>query len=709
MAPAETKRSFDAVIVGAGFSGLYQLHRLRADGLSVRIVEASHGVGGVWQNNRYPGARVDSHVPNYEYSLPEVWRDWTWTERFPGRDELVAYFDHVVSVLDLARDIDLGRRVEAAHYDETRRRWTLSFANEPQRYDCRFLILCTGFGSRPYVPELPGLADFGGTCHHTALWPEAGVAIGGQRVGIIGTGATAVQVIQEAAKEAAELTVFQRTPVTALPMVQRKLTAAEQQAAKPGYPEIFRRRNAPPGSFADIARLDEGALEVSEDRRREVYEDAWAKGAFHFWVGTFRDILMDEAANRTAYDFWRDATRARIDDPVTAAILAPSEPPYPFGTKRPSLEQDYYECFNQPNVHLVDLRTTPIESITPAGVRTSAGEHALDVLVLATGFDANTGGLLAIDIRGRGGRALADQWANGVDTHMGMAVHGFPNMLMLYGPQSTTAFCNGPVCAEVQGDWVADLLTYLAERNLTEFESTEESGLAWSDYLAMIADATLFGRTDSWYMGANIPGKRRQLLNLPMSDAYLERLADCAANGYDGFVLDLTGGPLARSGLTTSPNPIRHRHTPSSRRAPMRAFAPSRPAASRARARRARRGSRERRSRRCRSSGRARSRAATSPTAGSSARGRPVRDGSPSRRLRVDDVLHEGRRDRDRQEPRDEATRRERGAAEGHEGRVGRMVEEPPERRGLAVAAGDTAIDEVGRNGEREQRECGPV
>lgn len=534
---ADTQRSFDALIVGAGFSGLYTLYRLRRDGFHVRLLEASGGLGGVWQNNRYPGARVDSHVPNYEYSLPEVWRDWTWTERFPGRDELVAYFEHAADVLDLRRDVELGARVDAAHFDEEERHWRVSVEGRDGAYQGRYLILCTGFGSRPYTPDLPGLERFEGTCHHTALWPEAGVDFTGQRVGIIGTGATGVQVVQEAAPAAARLTVFQRTPVTALPMQQRKLSVEAQNDAKPGYPELFRLRNAPPGSFADIRRLDVGALEVSAERRREVYESAWAEGGFHFWVGTFDDILMNEEANRTAYDFWRDKTRARLDDPAVADLLAPMEPPYPFGTKRPSLEQTYYDCFNRSNVELVDVRSAPIEAITPTGVRTAAGEYALDVLVLATGFDANTGGLTAIDLRGRGGRSLAEQWSDGVDTHMGMAVHGFPNMLMLYGPQSTTAFCNGPVCAEVQGDWVAGLLGHLRSRDLGAFESTREIGEAWSAMLARVADESLFGRTDSWYMGANIPGKRRQLLNLPLSDEYVARLAGCAANGYDGFEL----------------------------------------------------------------------------------------------------------------------------------------------------------------------------
>ena len=360
----------------------------------------------------------------------------------------------------------------------------------------------------------------------------------GRRVGVIGTGASGVQVVQEAARGAAHVTVFQRSPVMAIPMQQQRLDPAAQEARKATYPDVFRRRNGSPTSFADIHRLDVSALDVSAAERRAVYEAAWQQGGFHFWAGTFNDVLTDERANRTAYDFWRDKTSARITDAATAAVLAPTDPPYPFGTKRPSLEQTYYDCFNQANVDLVDLQRTPIETITPTGVRTTAALVELDVLVLATGFDANTGGLTAIDLRDRDGCSLAERWAHGVDTHLGMAVNGFPNMLFVYGPQSAASFCNGPVCAELQGDWVAELLGFLRERGHASFDVLPETGPAWSAELARFAEATLFGRADSWYMGANIPGKPRQLLNYPSTGTYIHRLRDCAARGYDGFLFD---------------------------------------------------------------------------------------------------------------------------------------------------------------------------
>jgi cyclohexanone monooxygenase len=527
---------YDVVVVGAGFNGLYQLYRLRAEGFSVRLIEAAPGPGGVWYSNSYPGARVDSHIPNYEFSMEAVWRDWNWSERFPGADELRRYFAHVVEVLDLGADIDFGTRVMGARFDDAARRWRIT--TDRGRVEARFLVPCLGFASKPYIPELPGLDSFGGTVHHTAQWPTGGVDLAGRRVGVIGTGASGVQVVQEAAKVADHLVVFQRTPVTALPMGQERYTPDEHDRLKRRYRELFRLRNSPPGSFADITRLDVSASSVSADERDAVFEAAWQKGGFHFWAGTFRDIVLDETANRMAYDFWRDKTRARIADPRVAEILAPVAPPYPFGTKRPSLEQDYYDVFNQANVELVDLRADPIEAVTPRSVRTAGATWDLDVLVLATGFDANTGGITALDLVDLAGTPIADRWAEGVDTQLGMAIPGVPNLLLLYGPQSPTAFCNGPTCAELQGEWVVELLVHLRDHGLTRIEATEASAAAWTAHLDQIGAATLFPRADSWYMAANIPGKRRQLLNYPMSDGYLDRLRENAAAGYPGFELE---------------------------------------------------------------------------------------------------------------------------------------------------------------------------
>ena len=324
----ENEAELDVLVVGAGFNGLYQLYRLRQQGFSVHLVEAEAGLGGVWQSNRYPGARVDSHVPNYEYSIEAVWKDWNWSERFPGYQELRRYFEHVDHVLDLRKDISLETRVTRARFDETALRWTVEtdtgLALRP-----RFFVLCTGFASKPYTPDLPGLDAFRGELYHSAKWPEEGVAFTDRRIGVIGTGASGVQIVQEAAADASHLTLFQRTPVTALPMQQRAFSAADNLEAKKSYREHFERRNNPPGSFADIDRLPTKALDVTAAEREEVFERAWQAGGFHFWAGTFSDIGLNEAANRTAYDFWRDKTRARIDDPETAALLAPTEAAVP--------------------------------------------------------------------------------------------------------------------------------------------------------------------------------------------------------------------------------------------------------------------------------------------------------------------------------------------------------------------------------------------
>lgn len=531
--PVET---FDVVVVGAGFAGLYQLHRLRKLGFSVRVLEAGAGLGGIWYWNCYPGARVDSHVPVYEYSLPEIWQDWTWSERFPGRDELRRYFRHVDEKLDLSRDIRFDTRATGAQFDSEANKWMVRTDKGPS-VRAQFLVLCTGFAAKPYMPSYKGIEQFGGVWHHTALWPQDGVNFHGKRIGVIGTGASGVQVAQEAAKRAAHLTVFQRTPILALPMQQRILNADEQRRMKADYPETFRKRLESFGGF-DLSASGKSALEATEAERRTHFEDLWEKGGFHFWICNFYDVMLNEEANRIAYDFWRDKTRARINDPLLAKKLAPTDPPHPFGVKRPSLEQWYYEIFNQDNVSLVDLREAPIEKITRKGILTTACEHELDVLVFATGFDAVTGGLTNIDIRGTHGKSLKESWVQGARTHLGVASAGFPNLLFLYGPQSPSGFCNGPTCAEVQGDWIVNCLDYMRQHRIARIETVAAAEDAWTSHINDLSAMTLFAKADSWYMGANIPGKPRQLLNYPGGvPLYMQRCNDSAAKGYEGFVL----------------------------------------------------------------------------------------------------------------------------------------------------------------------------
>lgn len=528
--------TLDVLIIGAGFNGIYQLHQLRKLGFSVKIFEAGADLGGIWHWNCYPGARVDSHVPNYEFSMEELWRDWYWTERFPAWSELRRYFKYVDDKLDLKRDIRFNTRVAAARFDADQKVWRVQ--NEDGSVAvARFLIPCLGFAAKAYVPAINGLDSFSGPCVHTAHWPQQGLELQGRRVGVIGTGASGVQVIQEAAKVATHLTVFQRTPMMALPMQQRRYDKAAMDVIKQDYAAMLKRRAISATTYHDIVADKRSVLEVTPEERNAVFEAAWERGGFHFWAGTFSDILATTDANRLAYNFWRDKTRARLRDDSLIESLAPTEPPHPFGAKRPSLEQGYYEVFNQDNVTLVDLRKSPISAVTANGVQTTTAFHDLDVLILATGFDASTGGFKAIDLCGPQGNALSDLWSDGVLTHLGMAMPGFPNLLMLYGPQSPTAFCNGPTCAELQGDWVVNCLRYLREHGYRTIEATPEATEAWTQQLTVGFQGSLFSTADSWYIGANIPGKKRELLYFPNTQMYLALCRDSAAKGYSGFRL----------------------------------------------------------------------------------------------------------------------------------------------------------------------------
>ena len=525
----------DALIIGAGFSGVYLLHRLRERGFKVQIFEAGADLGGIWYWNCYPGARVDSHVPNYELSLEELWQDWYWTERFPAWDELRRYFQHADRILDLSRDIRFNTRVTAARFDPAADRWQVDCA-DGHRVQPRFLIPCTGFAAKTYIPDFPGLGSFDGPCVHTGHWPQDDLDLTGRRVGVIGTGASGVQVIQEAGKVASHLTVFQRTPNMALAMQQQTLDEPTQREMKVHYREWFDLRARSEGGVFDIVPDERPTAAVSPKERRAIFESAWRKGGFHFWT-PFTDTLLDTEASQLTYEFWRDKTRSRLKDPVLAEKLAPMIPPHPFGTKRPSLEQWYYEVFNQENVVLVDIREDPIEAITPTGVRTATRHHDLDLIVLATGFDAATGGLTQMDILSISGQSLANIWSTRVETHLGIGIPGFPNLFILYGPQSPTAFWNGPTASEVQGDWVIDCLSNLRDQGNTRIEATPAAGKAWTKHMADLASRTLLPLAKSWYMGDNIPGKPRQLLHHVGVLEYLEICDECARNGYSGFEL----------------------------------------------------------------------------------------------------------------------------------------------------------------------------
>src|SRR5258708_2924521 len=436
MSTTEAKRTnhgeiedLDVIVVGAGFAGLYLLDRLRSMGMDVRVLEGGGGLGGVWYWNCYPGARVDSPGPIYQYSRDDVWRTWQVSELYPSWQELRDYFRYVDEKLGLSRDIRFNRRVNEAQFDPANNHWIVR-SSDGSVASARYLVFCTGLSAKPYMPDLPGLNDFAGEHHHTALWPQHGLDMAGKRVGVIGTGASGVQVAQEAAGVAAHLTVFQRTPNLALPMRQKKLDEDAIRRMKEKYPEMFDRRTKTFAGF-DYDVLAKSALEVSDDERQATFERLWEIGGFAPWIGSFNDILLNLETHPAASQFLPDQTLMRINDPAVAEILAPAEPLHPFGVKRPSLEQHFFEIFNQPNVSLVDLRTNPIERVTPSGIKTATGEHDLDILVLATGFDAVTGGLTSIDIRGTEGKTLKEKWAKGVRAQLGMAAAGLPKPLLV--------------------------------------------------------------------------------------------------------------------------------------------------------------------------------------------------------------------------------------------------------------------------------------
>jgi len=533
-------RKYDVVIVGAGFSGIYLLQRLRRMGFSVLLFETAKDLGGTWYWNRYPGARVDSSASVYRFSDDSLMQDFEFDELFPDDRQMRAYFDHVSEKYGLRTDISFENPVLGADWDEQQRQWSIRSADRVPT-QARYVIFATGSSYLPYTPSIAGMDDFAGRVLHTAQWPEEGIDLAGKRVGVLGTGASGVQVVQELGNEGtvASLTVFQRTPNLALPMQQRKFSAqdkAEFRKLVPGH--LAKRYHSFGGMEFDF--LPMATFDVSNEERLATYERLWQDGGLRFWVATYYDLFFDPRANAIAYEFWREKTRKRISNPDLWELLAPTTPPHPFGVKRPSLEQNYFEVFDHDFVHLVDLKATPIDRVVPEGLRTSDGVvHPVDVLVMATGFDANTGALNGIDIRGVDGATLADKWAKGVDAFLGMASAGFPNALFSYGPQSPAAFCNGPTSAELQGDAIAELLDFLRTHEKSHIESTADADAAWTKQIDDMLAASLFDQADSWYLGANIPGKRRQLLNFPGGvPAYLQKVRDVQAGGYEEFKIN---------------------------------------------------------------------------------------------------------------------------------------------------------------------------
>jgi cation diffusion facilitator CzcD-associated flavoprotein CzcO len=530
------KLNVDILIVGAGFGGVYLLHQFRKLGYSVKVYEAGTDLGGIWHWNCYPGARVDSAVPVYEYSIPEVYKDWTWTEKYPGWAELRTYFDHVDKVLDIKKDVAFNSRVVGAEYDQSAAKWTVQTEDGRTAY-AKYFILATGFAAKRHFPDWPGMDTFKGTIHHSSFWPNEGVEVRGKKVGVVGTGSTGVQIAQECAPDALELTVFQRTPNLALPMRQGSISKEEQQAAKSGYPQFFKDRLSTfagfPYDFVPRKTFDD-----SPEEREAFFEHLWQNGGFEFWLGTYKDMLFDMKANRAAYDFWCKKTRARINDPKIRDIMAPLEPPHPFGTKRPSLEQNFYEQFNRPNVHVCDITANPVREVVPEGIITQDGKlHELDIIALATGFDSVTGGMKNMGLKDIHGTTLADSWANGTYSYLGMTRAGYPNMFFLYGPQGPTAFSNGPTCVEVQGDWIITAIRRMHEEGIKSIEAQKEAEDQYRMKIKELNDKTLFPLTKSWYMGANIPGKTIEPLNWPGGMMAYEKETSAALDGWKGYTV----------------------------------------------------------------------------------------------------------------------------------------------------------------------------
>jgi cation diffusion facilitator CzcD-associated flavoprotein CzcO len=524
----------DAVIVGAGLAGLYMLHRLRGLGLSAQVYEVGSGVGGTWHWNRYPGARCDVESMEYAYSFSdELLEDWRWTERYPAQPEILRYINHVADRFDLRRNIRFETRVTAAVFKEEAYRWRIRTDNGAS-VSARFCIMAVGCLSAAQIPMIKGLETFAGPWYHTGRRPHEGVDFTGRRVGVIGTGSSGIQSIPVIAQQATHLFVFQRTANFSLPARNAPLDADHERWVKAHHDE--HRRLARESSSGLIVPVNEqSALAASPEQRRQEYEARWAHGGIGF-MAAFTDLGSNKEANDTAAEFIRAKIRAAVSDPAVAEALLPMD--YPVGSKRVCVDTDYYATFNRANVTLVDIRKAPIEEITPRGPRTRTATYAVDNIVFATGFDAMTGALFQIDIRTGAGNTLKEKWAGGPRTYLGVATAGFPNLFLITGPGSPSVLSNMIVSIEQHVDWIADCIATLGERHLKGIEATVEAEDDWVAHVNEAADATLYRLADSWYLGANIPGKPRIFMPYVGGvGAYRQRCAAVAANDYEGFRL----------------------------------------------------------------------------------------------------------------------------------------------------------------------------
>ncbi len=533
-APAE---HFDAVIIGAGISGMYQLYRLRELGMSVRVLEAGTDIGGTWYWNRYPGARFDSESYSYGYSFSqEILDEWDWSEHFAAQPEILRYLQFVAEKIDIRKDIDFRTRVTAATYDEADNSWNIETENG-RVLNATFLITAVGPLSAPQFPNIAGRERFTGEAYHTGLWPHEPVEFAGKRVAVIGTGATAVQLIQTIASQVEHLTVFQRTPNWCAPLGNSKISPQEMQDIKQRYPEIFAKCDESYGAFLH-AMDPRSTFDLSSAEREAFFEKLYTMPGFAIWLGNFGDTLTDEKANAEITKFMAKKIRERVTDPVTAEKLIPTN--HGFGTRRVPMESGYYDVYNRANVELVDIRANPVECITTTGIKTAEREFEFDMIIFATGFNAVVGALERIDIRGIGGQPLKEKWKDGPRTYLGVQTAGFPNLLTIVGPQNGSTFCNIPRCIEQNVEWLTDLLRYMREKGYDTVETTVDAEDAWTQHVYEAAMKTLFPTADSWFMNVNqnLPEKKRTfLLYAGGAPVYKQKCDEVAAQGYAGFQL----------------------------------------------------------------------------------------------------------------------------------------------------------------------------
>ncbi len=533
---ADSASEFDAIVIGAGFAGMYALYRLRDKlGLSVRVYEAGDGVGGTWYWNRYPGARCDSDSYIYCYTFDdELLQEWEWSERYPEQPEILRYLNHVADRFDLRKSIRFATRVTAATYDDVVKRWSVR-TDTGDIVTAKYVIGAVGCLSASNVPNIPGSETFGGKSYHTGSWPHAGVDFTAKRVAVIGTGASAVQAIPVIAQQAKQLTVFQRTPNYCVPARNGKVDPDVVKARKADYGRIKADIRASYFGF-ELNFIAQSALEAAPDERERVFNQMWDQGGFPFWLANYQDMFFSPEANDVCAEFLRKKIREAVKDPAVAEKLTPRS--YPYGTKRQPLDTNYFETFNKPNVLLVDVNETPIEAITPAGLRTSDKTYEFDIIVFGTGFDAMTGPLKKIDIRGRDGRSLAACWADGPQSYLGLMIAGFPNLFTITGPGSPSVLSNMPVSIEQHVEWIADCIAYLQRSGVAAIEATSAAQVAWTAHVAEVANASLMPAANSWYMGRNVPGKPQVFMPyLGGVGPYRKKCDEIAAKGYEGFAL----------------------------------------------------------------------------------------------------------------------------------------------------------------------------